>query len=41
MDACMYNGAKCRMCECVTKESGYPSQTKYVEKTEPRVSITL
>ena len=26
---------------CVTKESGYPNQTRYAEETEPRVSMTL
>ena len=26
---------------CVSKENGYPSQTKYAEKTEPRVLVTL
>ena len=40
-DGCRYNGVKCRMYGCVIKESEYPSRTKYVEKTEPKVSITL
>ena len=29
------------MYRCVTKESGYPSRTKHVEKIEPRVPTTL
>ena len=28
------------MYRCVTKESGYPNQTRYAEETEPRVSMT-
>ena len=29
------------MYRCVTKESEYPNQTRYAEKTEPRVPTTL
>ena len=38
---CRYKGAKCRMYGCVTKVSECPNQTRYAEKTEPRVSMTL